>query len=565
MNILRPTLRFKRAATLILLISLASSLFAYIVPNIIKDASSKSNTNLETATNFTGTHPLNTISDAVKICPNDGQELHEIYLCGVDDNRLLVTNIPDLKQIIWEKLQEGSCSEENENCANRSRSCIWNQESSNTQFNVMEPGEYRIVVEYNSAPLERFYFRVVQNGLNPSAVVTNVDCGSEGSITINNVPTTYEFSRTNGASWQDSNVFSINAAGTYDVLIRRKDNLNGCVFEKKDIVVGNNSINATPTIVPITCNDSKGSIRIDIADASSSYIYTISQGGNLINSSGAIANDSYSFNNLDQGTYDIEVSLSNVSDCIYNAIIEVPNFQPIQPNVIVTKNIDCTPGIISVVENGGAAPYAYSTDGGITYIPFNDGDKTTIPAPTVGTYIIRVKDGNDCEIDAVGVEVIAEPEITYTLDHSNISCNGTDDGMITVNVTDSQGYSITYSKDGTTFQTSNTFSNLSVGDYTIVLRKEKAGGFCDLVVPSPITIDPSPVFNAEVVISQPLDCVSGSATLNTNVINGCEPPFEYSLNGIDFQTNSDFTGLVGGIYRYRKRQKQLFSYCLPNH
>ncbi len=546
MTFSKESLRFKKAATLFLLALTVTSLFGYVIPLAFTTSEEEPKETLTTV--LPGIHPLDGISDGTVICGNDGSTLHEIYLCGASDERLLNTNISNLKQIVWARLQEGSCTAAATNCANTAPSCVWNQVGTNTQYNVVEGGEYRIVVQYNDNTSERFFFNVYENGLNPTSVISNIDCGAPGSITINNVPSNYEFSINNGGSWQASNVFSITSVNSYDIRIRRTDGNEGCTFELNDLLVNNNSIDASATVLPITCNTSKGGIEVAINNASSSYIYKLSLGGSLVSSSGPVTAATHTFADLDAGVYDIEITLAGASTCTWNGSATVANFQNIQPIVVVTKNIDCSDGIITVTQSGGTAPYQYSTDGGTNYTPFDSGNQTTIVASSAGSYTVTVKDANDCEVSANAVNVIAEPEITYTVNPRDISCNGTDDGSVTVDVTNTQGYSITYSIDGGgNFQTSNVFSNLASGSYTVIIRKEKAGGSCDITASS-VDVNPSPAFTASAAVTQEIDCTTGSATLSGTVTTGGTAPFQYSLNGVDFQAASDFTGLGAGNY-----------------
>ncbi len=547
MNTYKYSLCLKKAFFLVVIALTTSSLSANVMPTIF-DSGEEPENRVELDA-LPGTHhPLTGSSDNVVICSEDGRELHEIYLCGANAERLLTTNIPNLQQIVWSKLQESSCAAVQANCANKSPSCTWDQIGTNTQYTITEGGEYRIFVQYNDNSTERFYFNVYANGLNPSAVVTNIDCGSPGSITINNVPSTYEFSINSGATWQDSNLFTINSVSTYDIQIRRKNDTDGCVFNVDDISVNNNAINATATVLPITCNTANGGIQVDIAAASATYVYEISQGGSLINSSGPITNSTYIFPNLSAGTYDIDVTLASVSACSWQATQTVSGFVFVQPIVVVTKNIDCTDGTVNVTQSGGSAPYEYSLDNGTTFVAFTSGNQTNIPIATAGSYTIKTKDANGCEVDANPVSVSLENEIIYTVSATDISCNGTDDGSVTADVTNTQGYSITYSIDnGTTFQTSNVFSNLSTGSYTVVIRKEKAGGSCDITATA-VDVNSTPAFTASASVTQQIDCTNGSATISTTVATGGAAPFEYSLNGVDFQAASDLTGLGAGSY-----------------
>ena len=492
--------------------------------------------------------PLIGLSDAIVYCGIDGSALHEFYLCGTNDQRALNLNIPDAQQIIWYKLEDGSCSESSPDCPNTSIGCQWDQLSSNTQFTIDSEGEYRVNIQYSDGTSGRHYFNVYTNGLNPSAVVHNIDCNGPGSITVNNVPANYEFSINNGINWIDSNIFSVSATGTYDILIRRNDNTAGCEFSVEDIIVNNESINATPTVNEITCNNSKGSIQIDVADASATYVYTISQGGSTVNTSGPTDSNSYIFDNLNAGNYDIEVSLANVSSCTWTYAGSISNFTPIEPNVVVSKNIDCAPGVITVSQSGGSAPFEYSLTGKSPYVSFTSGNQTSIDIATAGTYTVTVRDNNGCQIDGIPVDVVSEPEITYDVVSKDVSCNGVDDGSITISVLNNQGYSVTYSNDGgSTFQNSKIFSNLSAGTYAVVIKKEKAGSTCFLDH-GDITINPNVTFTVEGTVTQKIDCTTGFATLEAMVTTGGTSPFAYSLDGTNFQSDPDFTNLGAGEY-----------------
>ena len=523
-----------------------SSLLAYASPS--PTALAKEKTNISKSALLYGTHPLTGSSDGVVNCANDGSELHEIYLCGVNDERLIVTSIPDLQTITWSKLQPGSPTNGSSTCANTALNSLWDEVSTNTQYTVTDGGEYKILVRYTDNSTERFYFNVYSNELNPSPVVTNIDCGTPGSISVNNVPSTYEFTINHGATWQDSNVFTINSVSAYDIQIRRKNDTEGCLFTLEDVMVNNNAIDASATIIPISCNTSKGAIKVDISNASSTYVYEISQGGNLINSSGAVTSSSYTFPDLDSGIYDINVTLASVSACSWIAQQEIPVFADVKPEAIVTKNIDCTDGIITVTQTGGTAPYEYSVNGNVTFTPFTLGNQTKIPVTAAGAYVITVKDVNGCEVNSNSVNVVTEPEIVYSINPQDITCNGTDDGSISVDVTDTQGYSITYSIDGgSSFQTSNVFSNLTANTYSIIIKKQKAGGSCELPTISS-EVKASTSFTASASVTQQIDCSNGSATIQASVTAGGTAPFEYSLDGENFQTDPNLSGLGAGGY-----------------
>ena len=200
--------------------------------------------------------------------------------------------------------------------------------STNTQFNLEEGGEYRIVVIYLNGSVDRFYFNASENGLTPTAQVNDVDCGATGSITVNGVSSSYEFSINGGTTWQDSNFFTITSAGTYDLSVRRKNTPDACVFPINDVLVQNKDFNATATAVQSTCNNNKGEIVVDIADNSDNYIYKAFLGSSLVQSSGPVAQSNYTFTDLNPGNYTVEVTFANVSSCAFTSSVTLDAFYP---------------------------------------------------------------------------------------------------------------------------------------------------------------------------------------------------------------------------------------------
>lgn len=536
-----------KKSKIVLFFILTCSILGFSMSTIFKIKTHAVEKTNSTISNFVD-HPLEGQTDNIVYCSIDALALHEIYLCGTSDTRQLTVDTSDINQVVWSKLQSGSCAEVQEGCSNRSGSCIWDQQSTDTQYTVGDAGEYRIYIEYNNGTNERFYFNVFSNNLNPTTIVQNIDCTNPGSITVNNIPENYEFSFDNGTSWGDSNVFPITAEGSYDLVIRKKDNPTGCLFEINDVLVKNVSINATATASPISCSKNESEISVNVTDTSSNYIYTISRSGSLINTSGAISNTSYTFTNLASGTYDIEVILASSSTCNWTYTETIEPFTTLAPSAVVTKNIDCEPGIITVSEVGGTSPYEYSIDNGVSYFPFNATNQSTISISAAGLYTVRIKDSNGCETNASPVNIATEDEIIYTVDVNEMTCNGIDDAKIIVNVTDTQGYSVTYSKDGgINFQTSRIFPNLIAGTYPIVIKKQKAGSEC-FIEHGDIKINPKTPFTIDATITTTGDCSSGTASLEASIIEGGTAPITYSINGVDFQNNSTFANLEAGEY-----------------
>jgi hypothetical protein len=122
-------------------------------------------------------------------------------------------------------------------------------------------------------------------------------------------------------------------------------------------------------------------------------------------------------------------------------------------------------GSIVAVATGGATPYQYSVNGGAFQ------SSNTFTNLAAGSYTVRVKDKNNCEKQISPNVVLTSPDgpdIAASGLVADTEC-GSDNGSITVNATGGTG-TLTYSKDGTTFQAGNVFNNLRAGDYTITVK-----------------------------------------------------------------------------------------------
>jgi gliding motility-associated-like protein len=118
-------------------------------------------------------------------------------------------------------------------------------------------------------------------------------------------------------------------------------------------------------------------------------------------------------------------------------------------------------GIITITAGGGIAPYQYSIDGGVNWQASNIFNRGA------GTYTIIIRDANNCTRSQSAT--VTEPALlTANSVNSNASCDGGNDGVITVNAAGgNSGYA--YSIDGVNFQASNIF-NVAPGPYTITVR-----------------------------------------------------------------------------------------------
>ncbi|MGB5359727.1 MAG: hypothetical protein WBN27_07265, partial [Eudoraea sp.] len=85
-------------------------------------------------------NPDNDMQGEIVTCSIDGDLLPKIFLCGVNDEATIQLGITDAQSIVWEKLDETSCSDSGDDCANKNGPCIWNTVATQDNFTLTESG-----------------------------------------------------------------------------------------------------------------------------------------------------------------------------------------------------------------------------------------------------------------------------------------------------------------------------------------------------------------------------------------------------------------------------------------
>ncbi|WP_407557803.1 T9SS type B sorting domain-containing protein [Winogradskyella sp. 4-2091] len=487
------------------------------------------------------TNPVIPYADEVVTCPNNGKELPNIFLCGANDSRHIQTNISSSTSIIWEKLDETSCSAvTNNDCANEDTACTWNSVGNGSDFVADTSGQYRITINYPGGCFVQFYFNVYENLLNPTVDASDIICTTDGSITVNNVPSGYEYSL-DGITFQTNNVFPINTAGIYTVYIRQIGaTTNPCVFEVPDVLIRDREFTASTTVTQPLCHGDKGSIQLAANDVDPQYTFTLHQGATLVNTVGPIVDNNYTFQNLNTGTYTATIESENGCTVVEEITITEPDL--LTATVALTTPLSCEDGVITVYPVGGTSPYYYFVNGSTDFQSTPE-----ITVSTAGTYTVEVIDANNCSTSVtIDVEAIAEPEFNVT--KTDITCaDEANSGAIIVNVTNANGNSILYSIDGgITYQNSNTFTGLTAGSYSVILQYTTGTADCT-TDPQTVDINSGALITGTAELTTPLTCLD-NGTITVSNVSGGDAPYTYSLDGVNFQTNNVFDDLSQGTY-----------------
>ena len=353
--------------------------------------------------------------------------------------------------------------------------------------------------------------------------------GSGAVSTVN-----YTSSQLNGVGTTDtifvtinglvSGANSINLSTTTVNGISPDDNICNDAKSISINVTGGSSITASMAInfLP-TCTSNNGQITLTATGGTAPYSYSLNNGS---------SQTSPVFGNLAPGSY--TYTITENGGCSGFGSFNIPPAAIIIATLNQTASIICsgnTNAVIAVSATGGQASYSYSING-TTYQASN-----TFSNLGAGTYTIYAQDANGC-IGSNTLTITQPAAIGINAVPTMISCTGLNNGQIFVSA--SGGIApLTYSINGTTFVSSNTFNGLPAGTYTVTVKD--ANG-CQQTFSTTIT-EPAPLT---------LTCVptvsNGSNGTITVTGAGGNLPYSFSLDGINYYSASLFSGLGISVY-----------------
>jgi|GEM_PF-602770 len=390
--------------------------------------------------------------------------------------------------------------------------------STSNVFQVVTPGNYTPRVRDSNGCMVMVPVTVLPPLNTTVAITKEIDCtsGAIFTITASGGQLPYQYSIDGGATFQTNNVFFNLPGRTYNIVV--KDAVNTVTNGTPIIIYPPPPIGVNTTVSPISCT-SNAIITVIPTGAYGPFFYSLDGGINYSSNN--------TFSNLPAGTYRVVVKdQKNCVSSIFNVTIDP--FITLSATATNTS-ILCNGGSASVTVNatGGKAPYQYSVNDG-AYATSN-----TFDGLTAGTYTLKVRDAAGC-LSTIN-HIINQPTTALT---ALLSISGADITLTTSGGTAPYQYSL----DGGPYQTSNTFTVLTSGNYTVQVRDFNG---CirtfatTIVAPDPLT--------STTIITKELDCMSG-ASITVNATGG-QPPYVYSINGgTSYQSNNVFTNIAAGTY-----------------
>jgi gliding motility-associated-like protein len=355
---------------------------------------------------------------------------------------------------------------------------------------------------------------------------TPATCGNDnGSALIlasgGTPPYTYSFS---GLPFQSSAYYMASPLYPFPALVK---DATGATFHLT-IQIPNTkpAVSVTPIngVRTTGCATSDGYVTLQASSGLPPYTYSI----DMVN-----WQTSATFNNLTPGDYIFFVKdangcigqrmwFENASTCDVSQGYETTGY---------FYSICGAPVSIYVVPRGIPFPLAYSIDGGLTW--------QTDPNFVVNTgqYTIKIKDATGT-FYLFHLPVFPSCPVTLNTFILDATC-GNNDGSITANA-GGGAPPYTYSVDGIHFQNSNSFSGLASGNYTVLVMDANGNiqQFANQIVNGgcpPITATATET-NAS--------CTDNDGTI-TITAGGGTAPYQYSIDGINWQAANSYTVLPG--------------------
>ena len=359
-----------------------------------------------------------------------------------------------------------------------------------------------------------FTIRVIDD-LDITFDVTDADCPDEatGSATAigsgGDVP--YTFMWSTGATGA---TISGLAAGTYTVTMT---DANDCVTQGTVEIGEPDPVTANLTPVDVDCfGAATGSISVDVSGGTPPYTFSWNNGATTQN-----------IEDLPVGDYTVTITDDNGCFIVESTTIDGPSVITIDGIVTDVLCAGDENGAIDITVSGGTPPYTFSWDFGATT---EDLDNLVI-----GDYTVTVTDANNCT--ATETFTVEEPpllNISATL--QGISCNGADDGAISITV---EGGTPPYSYEWSDGSTEEDLVGVPAGTYTVIITD--ANG-CIISATGTITEPPALICT----ITQLTDVVmGGDGSLQVEAEGGI-PPYTYLWsNGV---TTEVADGLDGGLF-----------------
>lgn len=408
---------------------------------------------------------------------------------------------------------------------------------------LTEAGDYTLTVEDAEGCTDTFTFTLTPTAapvIDYDATVSNVCYVPSTGATLGVQVTTnstagapYEF-RVNGGTWQASPIFTGLAPGNYTIEVRDGSNCSDTVT-----LIVNPQLRVTASLnTEIPCGGAPGSIDVNVTGgyltgAGTKQYEVSSDNGTTFGAPSPLTSNNFTYSTTTAGTYVFRIT--DNEGCIAESspfVLDPPiNIDPASAEVFPPACGETNSGraVITPDATSGVAPYEISIDGGsfttqTIYSGLNQGQ----------TYTFTVRDARGCETipQDFTIPAAATPPNATVVPVDAVCNAGTVEGSINVTTVTGGTPDFTYilrdqfgneiDRIGPTASTSEVFTGVPVGDYTLITLD--VNGCIDEDI---VTIDDAALDIVPDPVPAPV-CSAGGFTNTVEVVGGTGP-FEIRL------------------------------------
>ena len=353
-----------------------------------------------------------------------------------------------------------------------------------------------------------------QQALSVSHSTSNVLCHGDSTgaidLTVSGGSLPYTFVWSNLAATED--LINI-PAGTYMVTIT---DTNNCIILDTAVISESVALVLVMDSTDEYCTDQDGSASVSVIGGVGPYTFMWDDGQQT-----SIAG------NLGTGSY--TVTVTDALGCVAIDSISV-NVSGLPVATSTSTPASCSgflDGLIDISVGGGLVPYFYIWSNGTT-----TEDLTNVVA---GSYTVTISDALGCSIthsNTITEPIALNPSIVPTL----ISCNGSNDGAIDLNVSGgTQPYNYTWSNGANT----EDLTNLGPGQYDVTITD---ANMCTFGAGATIT-EPTAIAVSDSIIAARCQLPIGEIYLTAS---GGTVPYSYQWS--DGSATQNITGIFSGNY-----------------
>ena len=382
-----------------------------------------------------------------------------------------------------------------------------------------------------------------------------VGCAKPFTVTISNKNTTINFdliptlpsscSATDGkidianmAGGRPPYQYSISSQNTATATPQFTGLLNGnyivtvaddlCSYKKEVSLKIPSSLNVSGNISPISCLIPDANLSINASGGNGAYQYALNGGA-------FTANNTFTY--LHPNVYSITVKDSPLS-CQTVLSLEIKEQNRADLTFVERTNVLCfgfNTGVIEVRGNNNLSPFTYSINNG------SFGSNGRFPNLTAGTYKLLSRNSFGC-IDSLRATLTQPTLLTNATTKTDNLCFGDASGTITT-IGNGGVTPYTFSKDGTNYQNTGSFSGLTAGTYTAYVKDNH-----QCVTPVSITLNQPTNVVVTPIYADTVRCFAESNGKITVNASGGTPAYQYSKDGSTYFSSNQFGSLSRGNY-----------------